>query len=618
MIHKTHMGKELVMSGYNFNASAEGKYNSFGFPQDPSNCTKCHTGTATAGNPVVTTNGDNWKTTPSILACGACHDGIDFTTGTGVTLADKAKDLAAGVAIGTTQSGHTGKAKSDNTTCALCHDASTTPVDHRATIATPNNPVAKAGVATFTFGLTSVTVNSSKQPVITFQIKKDGVAVTSLATPTLVRNAASGAMVVSPAYEPIAGFAGGPSLYVTYAVPEDGITAPADFNVYQNVSLTNLLVAAGSSPNAGTLTSDGAGNFTATLTGDLVGQPADPLCTPVASGTVATCIAVSAVSTVTNKTPVLISPIVIPTTAKMVTGAILGSFTQKLLAAYPYVAANVSVNPTVSAKGGLAVPGVLKKLVATGYTARRVVVATANCNTCHDQLGTNPSFHGGARNDPTSCAICHNNTRTSNGWVANSNTFVHGIHGASKRIVGYTWAGASATDNYSFIGYPGVLKDCNQCHLPNTVNYGTTGTTLAPNLLWPTGASGTISTTSNTFRNSPYVVAGTNYGVGFSYVPAGATVAAYTPLTGPNAGVLQAAHIAGAGGETIPADTTTLVSSPISAACFSCHDTDTAKNHMKTNGGAVYEARSTALTKGEACLACHGAGKDYDAAVVHQ
>jgi cytochrome c551/c552 len=39
---------------------------------------------------------------------------------------------------------------------------------------------------------------------------------------------------------------------------------------------------------------------------------------------------------------------------------------------------------------------------------------------------------------------------------------------------------------------------------------------------------------------------------------------------------------------------------------------------MKTNGGAVYEARSTALTKGEACLACHGAGKDYDAAVVHQ
>jgi OmcA/MtrC family decaheme c-type cytochrome len=312
----------------------------------------------------------------------------------------------------------------------------------------------------------------------------------------------------------------------------------------------------------------------------------------------------------------------------MVTGAIIGSFTQKGLAAYPYTAANVSVNNvasatgvvpvvakgTVSASGGLAVPGMLKKLVATGYTARRVIVATANCNTCHDQLGTNPSFHGGARNDPTACAICHNNTRTSNGWIANSSTFVHGIHGASKRTVGYTWAGASATDNYSFIGYPGVLKDCNQCHLPNTVNFGATGTALQPNLLWPTGASGTISTTSNTFRNSPYVVAGTNYGNGFSFVSAGATVAAYTPA----GGTLVAAHVAGAGGEIIPAQSTTLVSSPISSACFSCHDTATAKNHMTTNGGAIYEARSTALLKGEACLACHGAGTQFDAAVVHQ
>ena len=113
--------------------------------------------------------------------------------------------------------------------------------------------------------------------MITFQIKKNGVAVTSLAVPTLVTNAATGAQVVSPTFEPIAGFAGGPSLYVAYAVPEDGITAPADFNAYQSVSLTNLLVAAGS-PKAGTLTADAAGNFTATITGDLVGQPATAVC----------------------------------------------------------------------------------------------------------------------------------------------------------------------------------------------------------------------------------------------------------------------------------------------------------------------------------------------------
>ena len=78
------------------------------------------------------------------------------------------------------------------------------------------------------------------------------------------------------------------------------------------------------------------------------------------------------------------------------------------------------------------------------------------------------------------------------------------------------------------------------------------------------------------------------------------------------------AGTAGATGYTREAETASLVISPISAACFSCHDTMSAKNHMKTNGGAIYEPRATALLKGEACLTCHGAGKDKDAAVVHK
>ncbi len=232
-----------------------------------------------------------------------------------------------------------------------------------------------------------------------------------------------------------------------------------------------------------------------------------------------------------------------------------------------------------------------------------MVVDIAKCATCHDQLGTSPSFHGGARNDPTACAICHNTTRTSNGWVANANTFIHGIHGASKRTVGYTWAGTSATDNYSKIGYPGVLHDCNQCHLANTVNYGATGMTLQPNLLWLTGATGKFDPASTTaFRNSPYIAVDntTYYGNNFSYTPAGATVAAYTPSTGtaPVTGTAVAAHVAATGGETVQADTQSLVSSPISAACFSCHDTASARNHMTTQGGAVYEPRATGAAEG--------------------
>ncbi len=177
--------------------------------------------------------------------------------------------------------------------------------------------------------------------------------------------------------------------------------------------------------------------------------------------------------------------------------------------------------------------------------------------------------------------------------------------------------GTSATDNYSMIGYPGVLHDCNQCHLPNTVNFGANGMTLQPNMLWLTGATGKFDPASTTaFRNSPYIVVDNtmNYGNNFSFTPAGSTVAAYTPSNG----VAVPAHVAGAGGEIVNADAQSLVSSPISAACFSCHDTASARNHMSTQGGAVYEPRVSALAKGESCLICHGAGRVADVAVVHQ
>ena len=162
-----------------------------------------------------------------------------------------------------------------------------------------------------------------------------------------------------------------------------------------------------------------------------------------------------------------------------------------------------------------------------------------------------------------------------------------------------------------------MLSDCKQCHLPDTVNYGANGMTLQPNLLWPTGATGKFDPASTTaFRNSPYIVVDNtrNYGNGFGYTAAGATVAAYTKSDG----TVVAAHVAGAGGETVPADPQTLVSSPISAACFACHDTASARSHMSTQGGAVYEPRVSALAKGESCLVCHGAGRIADAVVVHQ
>jgi OmcA/MtrC family decaheme c-type cytochrome len=42
------------------------------FPQDMRNCTTCHAKGATQA--------DSWKTKPSRVVCGACHDDVNFGT----------------------------------------------------------------------------------------------------------------------------------------------------------------------------------------------------------------------------------------------------------------------------------------------------------------------------------------------------------------------------------------------------------------------------------------------------------------------------------------------------------------------------------------------------------
>ena len=71
-----------------------------------------------------TAQGDNWKNVPSRLACGACHDGINFATGKGVTIADALKGLTSTTA---STAAHGGGAQADDSPCAPCH----TPDRHR-------------------------------------------------------------------------------------------------------------------------------------------------------------------------------------------------------------------------------------------------------------------------------------------------------------------------------------------------------------------------------------------------------------------------------------------------------------------------------------------------------
>jgi hypothetical protein len=127
--------------------------------------------------------------------------------------------------------------------------------------------------------------------------------------------------------------------------------------------------------------------------------------------------------------------------------------------------------------------------------------------------------------------------------------------------------------------------------MPGTFDFSAPASAAAlPNRLYATAATGTMPAAGTAYL-SPFVTAGSNYGSGFSFSVAS--------------------------GATTPASATTLVISPIMAACVACHDTSLAIGHMQSNGGSFYAPRSTALGKSEQCTLCHLTSKVADIAAMH-
>jgi OmcA/MtrC family decaheme c-type cytochrome len=658
-IHKIHMGDKLALRGGTYSGIPQ-PYE-VTYPQDIRNCTKCHRNPA-PNNPAPMA--DSWKV-PSRRACGACHDDKSFVN-----------PPPAGRTL------HSGGAMANDNNCLLCHGPGgigRAPDEVHAPVSPPNpnsiyaNPtsgssntnaayVAAAGFVppgakALTYEVNTVTLDASRHPQIAFRVLMADPNASPPVPPTPVTFQTSGT-----ATEMIPGFVGSPSAYFVYALPQDGITAPADFNVSASGYLRNIWNGTATGGGAGTMTGPDANGFsTVTLTG-----------------------------------------VTIPATAVMLTGGIgytysLGSgplftnntqpFTEiDLPSRYPYTP-NSTVTPGAAAgTGGLIVPPPDVSKVATGFTGRRAIVDNSKCDTCHVSLGVGPDFHAGQRNDSATCAWCHRPNQTSSAWAANAKDFIHSIHAAEKRTIPFNWHAQSATEGFYNVTYPAILNRCEMCHLPGTFDFSLTSTTSAlPNMLPSTVGQGRYNTSATTnptsyFMISPYVTSNNtvDYGFGFStsnvsatlpdgisgtQAIAGNTVActpaapcicsatnpcsvdinapytvnnvavsftqkigsvttscnAATPCTcttaQPCTGIVAACSL------TSPcnAQGTTLVNSPIAAACVACHDTPPAVDHMQTNGASIWEPRATALTKPqkEECLICHGPNRLAGIALVH-
>jgi OmcA/MtrC family decaheme c-type cytochrome len=628
-VHKIHMGEDLSLNGGTYQAV---QFPEITYPQDARNCTKCHRAPAAKA--------DNWMNKPSRRACNACHDNVSFE-----------RTIPPG------RISHTGGAWGDDK-CTVCHGASmidgtnevanwhvaVAPPDPNSTWAGGTNSNTNAaylaaanalpkGASRFVSVVKSVARDTSKHPVIVFKLQKDGadVVFNSFGAKT----------------ELIDNFVGSPTLYFAWAIPQDGIQTPADFNMSASGYLKRIWNGTATGSGAGTLSGpDATGFYTLTLTGVTVTDTATMLTGGVGyayslgNGTAA--------ATVNSTNQPL---------------------TQTNLPAYPVKA---------DGTGGLIVPTPDVWVVGTGYTGRRTLVATSKCNACHEALGAAPTFHAGQRNDAPTCSFCHKPNQTSSGWSAASSSYIHAIHGGSKRVNAFNWHASTPGKTYAEVTFPGVLNNCETCHVPGGYDFSATPQLSAySNMLYSTVGQGRYNSSPTTNPNgwysiSPFVVSDnqTDYGYGFatSNVSAtlpdgisgtqtigGNTVActpsapcicnaanpcsvdisatytvnnvavsftqkigavtnacnATTPCTcttaQPCTGIVAACSAAA----PCNAQPTTLVSSPIVAACTGCHDSPMAIDHMQANGGSFYEPRGTAFTKPqkEQCLLCHADGK---------
>ncbi len=557
-VHKIHVAGSMTRTGYDY---AGVLFDQGGYSQDIRNCDKCHD----SSNP-ATPQASLWKTEANRTGCGSCHDGINFDTGIGLTLGDKRLGL-------TTSTGFFGAAHPANSTDGTCLNSSchnpgasgdpdlvhkpVTPPDRNSSFhvaggntrtnaawVASNPKRLPAGAIAVTYDVKEVRLNGSRNPQIVFRVKFNDVVTPVLDFATAPNNPVSGRP------EMFAGFMGAPSAQFVWSVPQDDVAANvADFNG----SASSYIRSAWDGSDVNTTWAAGSG--------------AD---------------AGYYVVTKLNAT--------VPTDAAMLYGGI--GYSYQITTTLPLTQTNVPGYPVpdgsgltngLGLTGGLIVVAPNADKLGTGFTARRAIVDDKRCQDCHQELGTftEAVFHGGQRNNGSTCSWCHTPNRSRNGWSVDASAFVHAIHAGDKRNVPYNYYGV----DWSKIKYPGVLARCEQCHVPGSYDFSSTASADAAGLgadqtdkrLVRTTATGTL--VAGSVGLSPWAPPAIDYGT-------------------------QGAS-------------SNLVTSPTVTACSSCHDSSLAISHMEVNGGTFYKDRTTALGRTEQCFVCHAVGRTADIRASH-
>jgi len=382
LIHKIHRGSSLpsVVAGTPYRIWHRGAWSDFStvvFPQDIRNCTTCHASPATQA--------DNWKTNPSAVACGSCHDDVNFATG----------------------NKHPGGVQPDDKQCAGCHP-STAHTDFDASVPgahlIPQNSTALPGIVTKVISVTGATPGNA--PTVKFSVlNKAG--------------------------------------------------APVDITKLTSISI--IMVGANV-------------DYGVTTTG-MARVSEKPAATATGSNGVYT-------YTMTNK---------IPTTAT-------GSYTISIEASNS-VTLQAGTTVATSATDAALPTEFYFSVDKSAVVARRQVVSTANCSSCHANMGINAGvgIHGNSRNNTQECVLCHNPTLVdgTSGQSVNFAWQIHSIHRGESLANPYTLG----TTNYQSLRFPGDLRNCTECH--------NAGTYLVENV----GAKALVTSTGGFTKTTPPISA---------------------------------------------------------------------------------------------------------------